>query len=53
MCDAKGCVRDVDASRSGTTPRGQRVTIGLCVKHRQAFDSNETITTSTGQVVSR
>ncbi len=50
MCDVKGCVRDVDANRRGRTPDGRSVSLGLCVAHRQDFDSGESLDTSAGSV---
>ena len=53
MCDAKGCVRDVDANRDGRTRDGRRVNLALCVRHRQDFDSGDGVETATMGVVSR
>lgn len=50
MCDATGCVFDVNANRTGTTRDGRKVNVGLCVKHRQSFDSGETVTVSAGTI---
>lgn len=50
MCDVNGCVRFVDARREGRTPDGRAVALGLCVGHRQAFDSAEELATGAGTV---
>lgn len=50
MCDVTGCVFDVDVNRVGRTRDGREVNVGLCVRHRQSFDSGETLRVSAGDV---
>lgn len=54
MCDVKGCVGRVDASRSGTVrPGNHKTTVGLCVGHRQDFDSGDALALAGGGMIQR
>jgi hypothetical protein len=47
MCDADKCANIVDARRRGRTRDGRQVTLSLCVRHRQDFDSGDGVETAT------
>lgn len=54
MCDVKGCVGRVDAKRSGThRPSNKPMGVGLCIGHRQDFDSGDALPLAGGGTVQR
>lgn len=54
MCDVKGCVGRVDATRSGTVrPGNGSRTVGLCIGHRQDFDSGDALDLAGGGTVQK
>lgn len=54
MCDVKGCVGRVDANRDGThRPANRPIRVGLCIGHRQDFDSGDSLALAGGGTVQR
>lgn len=54
MCDVKGCVGRVGAYRDGThRPANKPIRIGLCIGHRQDFDSGDALELANGGTVHR
>lgn len=54
MCDVKGCVGRVGAYRDGRhRPANKDIRVGLCIGHRQDFDSGESLDLAGGGTVQR
>jgi hypothetical protein len=54
MCDIKGCVGRVGAYRDGThRPANKPIRVGLCIGHRQDFDSGDALELANGGTVHR